>query len=162
MKTLVVGVGNTLLADEGAGVHAMHFLRDHFELPDTEFIDGGTFKLTLADAVAEASNLIIFDAAELGAEPGSVRVLEGTAFEDFVLSGRHGLHEVGFPDLMEITRLLDCMPDNCALIGIQPESLGWGDTPGETVCTAIPHAAAQAAKLIHGWTERSFSRVANQ
>jgi hydrogenase maturation protease len=162
MKTLVVGVDNTLLGDRGAGVHAMHFLRDHFELPDTEFLDGGTFSLTLADAVAEATNLIIFDAAELDAEPGCVRVLEGAAFEDFVLCGRHGLHEVGFPDLMEITRPLDSMPDNCALIGIQPESLGWGDTPGETVCAAIPQAAAMAAKLIHRWTERSIDRVVNQ
>ena len=40
--TLVLGVGNILLADEGAGVHAMHYLEDTHDLPDTSFLDGGT------------------------------------------------------------------------------------------------------------------------
>ena len=40
--TLVLGVGNILLADEGAGVHAMHYLEDTHDFPDTSFLDGGT------------------------------------------------------------------------------------------------------------------------
>jgi hydrogenase maturation protease len=159
MKTVVVGVGNTLLADEGAGVHAMHFLKNNYELPDTEFLDGGTLGFTLADALAEATHLIIFDAAELGAEPGVVRVLEGTELEDFLLSGSHSVHEVGFADLMDIMRLLDCMPDEYALIGIQPETVDWGDRPGETVLAAIPKAAARAAALIDKWSDQTIRTV---
>jgi hydrogenase maturation protease len=153
MKTVVLGVGNTLLADEGAGVHAMHFLKNHYPLPDTEFLDGGTLGFALADALAEATHLIIFDAAELDAEPGVVRVLEGADLEEFLLSGSHSVHEVGFADLMDVMRMLDCMPDEYALIGIQPESVDWGDRPGETVSAAIPEAAARAAALISRWSE---------
>ncbi len=161
MKTLVLGVGNTLLADEGAGVYAMQFLRDRYDLPDTEFLDGGTQSFTLAGAIAEATNLIIFDAAQLDSEPGSVRVFEGDEFQDYLLSGSHSVHEIGFADLMDVTRLLDCVPDNCALIGIQPEYVDWGDQPGEAVRGAIPKAAAHGAALIFKWLDRESGKAIN-
>jgi len=152
-ETLVLGVGNTLLADEGAGVHALRYLERHYEdLPATEFLDAGTLSFTLADDIADARNLLIFDAAQLGEPPGAVRVFEGAAFDDFLLSGRRSVHEVGFADLMDIARLQDCLPLNRALIGIQPEVLGWGEIPGECVAAAIPQAAAMAAELIRRWT----------
>jgi hydrogenase maturation protease len=162
MKTLVLGVGNTLLADEGAGVHAMHFLKDHYEFPNTEFLDGGTLGFTLAGAIAEATNLIIFDAAQLDAEPGFVRVFEGAELDDFLLSGCRSVHEVGFADLMDITRLQDSIPENYALIGIQPVDLGWGDKTGAAVSTAIPKAASKAASLIYRWTGEPSAKVVNQ
>jgi len=162
VKTLVLGVGNTLLADEGAGVHAMHYLKDNYKFPETEFLDGGTLSFSLADAIAETNNLIIFDAAQLHAEAGFVRVFEGVELEEFLLSGCRSVHEVGFADLMDIARLQDSLPDNCALIGIQPEQLGWGDKPGATVRAAIPLAASQAAALIHRWLDEAFAKVVNQ
>jgi hydrogenase maturation protease len=159
MKTLVLGVGNTLLADEGAGVYAMQFLKEQYDLPDTEFLDGGTLSFTLTGAIAEATNLIIFDAAQLDGDPGYVRVFEGAEFQDFLMSGCHSVHEVGFADLMDITRLMDCLPDNCALIGIQPEYVDWSDRPGEAVREAIPKAAACAAALIRKWQDDAPAKV---
>ena len=162
MKTLLLGVGNTLLADEGAGVYAMHFLKNHYSLPDTEFLDGGTLSFTLANAIAEANNLIIFDAAQLDGKPGTVRAFEGAELDDFLLSGCLSVHEVGFADLMDIARLLDTMPENYALIGIQPVYLGWDDSPGAAVRAAAPEAAALAADLYYKWTGQSFTKAVNQ
>ena len=46
--TLVLGVGNTLVGDEGAGVHAaLHLARVVGDRPDLEFLDGGTLGFTL-------------------------------------------------------------------------------------------------------------------
>jgi hydrogenase maturation protease len=162
VKTLVLGVGNTLLADEGAGVHAMQFLKDRYDLPDTEFLDDGTLSFTLAGAIAEAANLIIFDAAQLDSEPGFVRVFEGADFQEYVMSGCHSVHEVGFADLIDITCLLDCLPDNCALIGIQPEYVDWNDRPSEAVREAIPKAAAQGAALICRWQDEAPAKAVHQ
>ncbi len=162
MKTLVLGVGNTLHADEGAGVYAMQFLKDQYDLPDTEFLDGGTLSFTLTGAIAEATNLIIFDAAQLDSEPGFVRVFEGAEFQEFLMSGCHSVDEVGFADLMDVTRLLDCVPNNCALIGIQPEYVDWSDRPGEAVREAIPKAAAQGAALICKWLDEAPAKTVLQ
>jgi hydrogenase maturation protease len=149
--TLVLGVGNTLRADEGAGVHAMNFLKRQYELRDARFVDGGTLSFTLAGEIADANNLIVFDAAELHAEPGHVRVFEDSEFDEFLSSGVLSVHEVGFADLMDIARLQDSLPTHYALVAIQPENLGWGHTPGEKVSAALPEAAARAAELIDSW-----------
>jgi hydrogenase maturation protease len=162
MKTLVLGVGNTLLADEGAGVYAMQFLKDRYDPPDTEFLDGGTLSFTLTGAIAEATNLIIFDAAQMDGDPGYVRVFEGAEFQDFLMSGCHSVHEVGFADLIDITRLMDSLPDNCALIGIQPEYVDWSDRPGEAVRNAIPKAAACGAELIRKWQGETSAKAVLQ
>lgn len=153
--TLVLGVGNILLADEGAGVHAMRYLEDTHELPDTTYLDGGTLSFTLAADIADADNLIVLDAAQLDDEPGTVRVFEDDEFDDFLTSGRISVHEVGFADLMDIARLEGTLPKHYALIGIQPEQLGWGEAPGAAVARAIPRAAEKAAELIDKWTEEA-------
>ena len=149
--TLVMGVGNILLADEGAGVHAMRYLADHYDLPDTTYLDAGTLSFTLAADIAEADHLIVFDAAQIDEEPGTVRVFQDAEVDEFLKSGKGSVHEVGFADLMDIARLEDYLPEHYALIGIQPEKLGWGEFPSETIRRAMPKAAGNAATLIHKW-----------
>jgi hydrogenase maturation protease len=161
-NTLVLGVGNTLLADEGAGVHAMRYLQKHYDLPETTYLDAGTLSFTLAGDIAEADNLIVFDAAQIDAEPGDIRVFEGEQVDDFLRSGRCSVHEVGFADLMDIARLEGNLPQHYALIGIQPETLGWGDAPSEIVRRSMPRAAGNAAVLIHKWARPIIGKVVNQ
>ena len=151
--TLVLGVGNILLADEGAGVHAMRYLEDTHDRPDTTFLDGGTLSFTLAADIADADNLIVFDAAQLDDEPGAIKVFEDAQVDEFLTSGRCSVHEVGFADLMDIARIEGTLPEHYALIGIQPEQLGWGEAPGAAVARAIPKAAEKAVELIDKWTQ---------
>ena len=161
--TLILGVGNTLLTDEGAGVHAMTYLQREGDLPDNvRFLDAGTLSFVLADDIASAANLIIFDAAQLDADAGEVCVFEGPALDEFLTSGRRSVHEVGFADLMDIARLQDCLPRRRALIGIQPGDFGWGSEPGNAVRAALPRAAARARELLADWAAESMPEVVNQ
>lgn len=161
-NTLVLGVGNVLLADEGAGVHAMRYLKDHYDLPDTTYLDAGTLSFTLAADIAEADHLIVFDAAQIDAEPGDIRVFQDEEVDDFLKSGRCSVHEVGFADLMDIARLEGYLPKRYALIGIQPERLGWGESLSETVRRSMPRAAGNAASLIHKWKQPKSAMAVNQ
>ena len=161
-RTLVMGVGNVLLADEGAGVHAMRYLADHYDLPDTTYLDAGTLSFSLAADIAEADHLIVFDAAQIDEEPGSVRVFQDEEVDEFLKSGKGSVHEVGFADLMDIARLEGYLPERRALIGIQPEKLGWGEFPSETVRRSMPRAAGNAAALIHKWKQPALQKAANE
>ncbi len=160
--TLVLGVGNVLLSDEGAGVHAMRYLRDHYDLHDVTYLDAGTLSFTLASDIAEADYLIVFDAARIDAAPGGIKVFEDEALDEFLRSGKCSVHEVGFADLMDIARLEGYLPEHRALIGIQPETLGWGESPSEPVRQALPRAAANAAALVYRWRKSDFPKVVNR
>lgn len=153
MDTLVLGIGNTLLSDDGVGVHAVHYLRGHHaDLPDTEYLDGGTLSFTLAASIGQADNLIIIDAAQLNVAPGGVYTFVGSEMDAFL--NRHtkcSVHEVSLVDLMNIARLTDQLPQKRALIGIQPENLDWGEFPSAVVQAAIPVAVSKTVDLIGEW-----------
>lgn len=153
-SVLVLGIGNTLLGDEGAGIHTLHYLARHFEnRSDIDYLDGGTLSFTLATRIEAARKLIVIDAAQLSAEPGSVRCFVGAEMDDFVGKAKRSVHEVGLKDLMDIARLTGSMPDKRALVGIQPEYIGWSDNPSTPVERAIPVAAEKVISLVRQWDE---------
>ena len=123
-NTLILGIGNTLLSDEGAGIHVLNKLqKEHPDLQNTTFIDGGTLSFTLAIYLQDCSNVIVLDAAEFKAPPGTVRTLVGAEMDKFLGAARRSPHEVGLLDLFDIARLTESLPVNRALVGIQPKSI---------------------------------------
>lgn len=153
MDTLVLGIGNTLLTDEGVGVHAIHYLEQHYsKSPDIEYLDGGTLSFTLAAQLEQAKNLIVIDAAQLNAKPGTVRTFFGADMDTFLnKQTKRSVHEVGLMDLIDIARLTEKLPQKRALIGIQPENIDWGEIPSPDVHAAVPFAARKTAELIEEW-----------
>lgn len=152
-NVLILGIGNSLLRDEGAGIHALHRLREELSgCDDIDFIDGGTLSFTLAGHIEDTSHLIVLDAAQLDAAPGHSQVFEGEAMDEFIGSNRKcSVHEVSLLDLMAIARLSDRLPERRALIGIQPAEIDWGEHPSAAVAAAMPQVCAQARKLIEEW-----------
>lgn len=153
--TLVLGIGNTLLGDEGAGVHALQALRDAAKhLSDVSFLDGGTLSFTLAPQIERADHLLVLDAAELAQPAGGVRVFEDAAMDRFLGgSRRRSVHEVGLLDLLAVAQLTGSLPARRALIGIQPQYLDWSDRPGPAVQAAIPEVCRLAVALIRRWQD---------
>jgi hydrogenase maturation protease len=151
-RTLVLGIGNTIMTDEGVGIHVIEHLQK--TCPDKDnvsFIDGGTLSFSLAGFLAEHEQLIVVDAARTGGAPGSVVCYEGNEMDRYLTGNRQSVHEVGLTDLLDIARLSDHYPENRALIGIEPESMDWGDEPTANVAPAIPLAADMVMKLISQW-----------
>ena len=151
-NVLVLGIGNSLLSDEGVGVHAIRSLEMDVPLPGVQYLDGGTLSFTLAGTIEDSEQLIVVDAAELGAPAGTVRCFEGVAMDGFLGSNRkRSVHEVGLIDLMAIVALQGRLPARRALIGVQPEITGWGERPSQAVADAIPAACDIARGLIREW-----------
>lgn len=153
--TVVLGIGNILLSDEGAGIHALHALeRSPHCPPGTQFVDGGTLSFLLAAHIESCDRLIVFDAVELGKAAGDIRVFENEAMDEFLGGHRkRTVHEVGLLDLMAIAALSGHMPARRALVGIQPQSFAWSDTPTERVAQAIPNACVEALTLLERWRQ---------
>jgi hydrogenase maturation protease len=141
-----------LLRDEGVGLHVLDVLATR--LTDNSrftLIDGGTLSFTLAGEIEDADRLIVIDAAQLGESPGTVRTFVDDEMDAFLGSCKRSVHEVGLLDLFDIARLTETLPARRALVGIQPDSIDWGDDPTAEVAAAVPAAACVVMELLESW-----------
>ena len=154
-RTLLVGIGNILLSDDGVGIHVIRAL-DALERAgeighEIALRDGGTIGLALLPEFDGFDALIAIDAMELGSPPGTVRAFTG-AHMDAQLGGRkRTAHEVALADLMMAAALTGCAPERRALVAIQPGSTQWGLAPTPPVLAAIPAACRSVLSLLEEW-----------
>ena len=153
MKTLVLGIGNTLLTDEGVGVHVLQALEPALgQSEDVTLLDGGTLSFTLAGPIEEADALIVVDAANIKNKPGEWALLEGEDMDAFLMSNRKAsVHEVGLTDLRAIAILAGHWPEKRALLAIRPQTIDWGEQPTAAVAAAIPPVCAAIVEQIREW-----------
>lgn len=152
MAILVLGLGNSLLSDDGVGLHLLARLADRTSGPGVRLRDGGTIGLALLGDIQDATALIALDACRMGQPPGRLGVFEGPAMDRMLRGTKRSAHEVALADLMDAARLVDALPARRALIGIEPESTGWGLIPSPAVADALPEAEAQVLRLIDAWS----------
>jgi hydrogenase maturation protease len=151
-KILILGLGNTLLSDDGVGVHAVKRLEHRLDgRRDVVCVEGGTLGLSLLPEFDETSGFIAVDAAELGAPPGTLKLFENEAMDEQLAGKKRTAHEVALSDLMDTAALTGTKPANYALIAIQPETTEWGDWPSAAVAAALPQAEQTALELIKRW-----------
>jgi hydrogenase maturation protease len=118
-STLILGLGNLLLSDEGVGVHAAQLLM-HMELPsDVTVVDGGTGGFELIEHVKGKSKVIILDCLKADGKAGCVVRLR---LDEVLtqLSTPLSVHEGGALELLTCIKSLSPMPE-VVVIGIVPE-----------------------------------------
>ncbi len=141
---VVIGIGNLLLGDDGIGVHVVRALRDmaargEVTLPaGTRLVDGGTLTLGLLDEMDGARALVLVDAVDLGAEPGTVVAIRGDALRR--AADAYGPPRAGLAGLLAAAELAGTLPDDVVLVGIQPNRLDVGLAPTDAVWDALPAA----------------------
>jgi hydrogenase maturation protease len=134
MKTTeitILGVGCTLLADQGFGVSVIQALTAGFEFPDNvRLVDGGLVGVGLTGTIASADHLIVIDAISNNGNPGDLYRLEGREILDR-LAGKNHVQQVEFLEALAHCQALD-NPPQTVLLGIEP-----GDTQSLT-CELTP------------------------
>ncbi len=156
--TLILGVGNTLLRDDGAGVHVATQLKAAgVECGAVRVLDAGTLGFALLPEVQDCTALIVVDAARAGHAPGTVTVREGDAMDAFVCRRGRSVHDVGVADLLAMARLSGHLPAQRALVGIEPAAVEWGVGCTPAVKNALPIAAARVRELLAQWHDTSSS-----
>jgi hydrogenase maturation protease len=145
---IVLGIGNILLTDDGVGVHAVRALAEDAGLPPgTEVVDGGTGGLSLLPIVRDATALVLVDAVDVGAPPGSVHVLTGADLYAGLV--RLSVHQVGAADLLAAARLTGGLPADVVLVGVQPASLAPDVRLSAPVAAALPAVLAAVREWCH-------------
>ncbi len=151
-RTLILGLGNVLMADEAVGAAVVSRLEAETDpAAPLLFLDGGTLSFSLAIPIGDCPRLIVVDAAAMGDPPGSVRVFEGEAMDRQLSRHAKSVHEVSLADLMDMARLTDSLPGRRALIGIEPALVDWGDALTPPVEAAVPVAMMRVRELLAKW-----------
>lgn len=142
---LVLGIGNILLRDEGAGIHVVTSLeREGFK--EADLMDGGTGGFHLLGFIQSYKTIIIIDASLDEFPAGKVRILHPKYAKDF--PRQLSAHEIGLKDLLDSAYLLGNMPQ-IHLIAISIKDFQkMGMELSDEVRKAIPVAMQSVKDLV--------------
>jgi hydrogenase maturation protease len=135
MKTVVLGVGNVIMGDEGIGVHCVEWLEGRLP-PGVVAIDGGTSTHELLGELENLDLLIIVDAVA-GASPAAILRLEDDRIPQ-AFSNKLSPHQHGINDLLANLALLGRSPRRLVLFGMTPKRIELGMELSPEVSAAIP------------------------
>ena len=125
-RTLVLGIGNLLIGDEGVGCLAIEALGQRYTMPpEVECVDGGTAGFELLSMLDNKEHVILIDALRDDREPGTVIMVEGDQVPRAFLA-RTTPHQLGICDVLAAAQLTDTMPRHLTLYGIEPKQLDVG------------------------------------
>ncbi len=150
--TVVIGVGNTILSDDGVGVHAARRLQEDPRLPaGVSILDGGTMGLELGPFVSDAFRVLILDAVNAGETPGTLTRMTG---RDLLGTPRgRSVHQVGVADLIATLALASTKPQDIVVLGVQPAKTDWGTTLSLEVEAALAGLVDAAMAQLLVWHE---------
>lgn len=145
--TLVLGIGNVLLGDEGVGVEVARRLLAEPLPPGVEVIDGGTGSFVLLEPMRRAGRVVLVDAALDATPPGTVRRLTPRFSRDYPRSLT--AHDIGLKDLLDAFHLLGNPPEVVLFaVSVRPPgepSIGLGPE----VAAAVPGLVRQVLAELH-------------
>ena len=151
MATLVLGLGNTIMTDDGFGVNVVEALSSRFLLrgPVT-LLDGGTLGLDLLPRLEGIEQLLIVDALAMQAPPGTVFRLEGEEVPR-AFANKLSVHQMGVQDLLSLAELQGHLPRELVVWGVQPESIDMGTELTPTVAAAVEPVLAGVIEELRRW-----------
>ena len=132
--TLVLGLGNPLMSDEGIGVYLVQRLaklKDKF--PDVDFIDAGTGGMTVLHLIEDRQKVVIVDCARMGLQPGEIRRFTPAQAETVKALSHRSLHEADILGIIDLAKRLGQCPDRIVIFGIEPEVV----QPGQQLSRAL-------------------------
>jgi hydrogenase maturation protease len=149
---LVLGIGNTVMSDDGVGVKVVQKLEKDYCLPaHVDIMDGGTLGLDILPRLEGVQKLIIVDALETGGLPGTCIRLVG---EDIpiALETKVSPHQMGLKDLLAVSHLMEGhLPPEMVLIGVQPECIELGTELTPVVEAQLGNLLSLVIEERKGW-----------
>lgn len=152
MRTLVVGLGNPILTDDGVGIYAARAVAD--ALPpgaNVDVIEVSVGGLALMETMVGYDRIILLDALFASEEEvGEVRVFEAGDLQSTLNSA--STHDADLPTALRLGRSLGAVlppNDRIQIVGITAHDvLTFGEAPSPRVMAAVPHAAATVLRLL--------------
>lgn len=120
-ETIVLGLGNVLMGDEGIGVRIVEKLESVCgRFPETDFVDAGTGGMSVLHLLAGRKKAVIVDCCVMGAEPGTIKRFSVDDVESVKKLSHLSLHEVDILNVVRLARQMGECPEDIIFFGIEP------------------------------------------
>jgi hydrogenase maturation protease len=139
---VVIGVGNPVCGDDGAGIEVARRVRARGD-PRLRVLELDGEPSRLIDAWAGAKRAVVVDAAASGSPPGTIRRIDAVAVPLPAGLRTASTHALGVADAVELARALDRLPSRLVVYGIEGERFGAGDPLSPPVDRAVDELAAR-------------------
>lgn len=136
MQTLVLGLGNTLMGDDGIGVAVVERLQTTNLA--AEIRNGGTGGLSLLETLKEFKKTVVVDAVDMGKKPGTLSRFTSNQLLGLPDNRNFSLHEMGLLEVLKVGQGLKEEFKSVIIIGVQPKDLNRGDNLSPEVEKQIP------------------------
>lgn len=148
---LVLGLGNILLSDDGVGPAVLLQMAEDQRrwLGQVEFLDGGTQGFALLGHVSGRRAVVIVDAVQKGEAPGTVYRLTLPQLRSVSTERAGSGHESNALELLAAAELLNELPDQVFLVGVEPERIVTGLGFSPAVEKALPAASDLVSCLLN-------------
>ena len=151
MAILVLGLGNTIMTDDGFGVRVVEALSSRYRFQgEVRLLDGGTLGLDLLPRLEGIERLLIVDALEMHAAPGATFRLEGEEVPR-AFASKLSVHQMGVQDLLAVAELMGHLPQELVVWGVQPECIDMGTELTALVAAAIEPVVVGVVGDLRSW-----------
>ena len=146
-KIAVIGLGNRLLADEGAGLHALDLLRQKMNQENRgrkdddgiDLVEAGTPGMPLLHQLEEREKIIFIDAGHCGSKPGQYQRFKPGAVISRKKVKNHSLHEFDLIRFLEFARQMNLIENKEIVIYcIQVAQMGMSETLSPALEKSLP------------------------
>ena len=135
-QTIVLGLGNPLMSDEGIGVVVVNRLIEFSDrYPLVDFVDAGTGGMKVLYLLEGRNKAVIIDCANMQEEPGQIKRFIPRQVKSVKQLTHQSLHEQDLTKIIEMSKQLDQCPEKIVIFGIQPKNTSLGQ--------ALSHELAQ-------------------
>jgi hydrogenase maturation protease len=138
------------MGDDGVGLVVLARLRDEWDLPDVELVDGGTWGLSLVPAIEDAERLLLIDAIAAHREPGAIIQLSRARLPIY-LSRKLSPHQVDMRDALAVAELRGRLPNDIVAIGVQPDVVELGLELSAPVASQLDGIVRAVVKQLENW-----------
>jgi hydrogenase maturation protease len=150
-RTVVIGLGSPLMADDGVGIVALECLRGKWEPhPDVEFVDGGTWGMNILHVIEQADRVLFLDAIRNGHEPGTLVRLEMADLPRF-LSTKVSPHQIDLREVLAVAELRGTLPPDTIALGVEPEAVVLSAALTPRIAAQVDAIVAAATAQLAAW-----------
>ena len=121
---IVIGLGNTLMSDEGVGVRVVQLLSGFADrFPQVDFTDAGTGGISILHLIEGRDKVIFIDCAKMDEKPGTIKRFTPQDIESQKALSHQSLHEFDLIKIINMSDKLGQCPAEIVIFGIEPHAI---------------------------------------